>query len=82
MTGTSGRQRFQSDGFDKYRIFTPEQGVLRAFNAEALPLFARMTVLRDESRVLGRLRDTMLPELLSGRIRVPEAREAVEEAVR
>jgi len=82
MTGTSGRQRFQPGGFDKYRIFAPEQGALRAFNAEALPLFARMTVLRDESRVLGRLRDTMLPELLSGRIRVPEARETVEEAVR
>lgn len=34
-----------------------------------------------ESRTLAALRDTLLPKLLSGEIRVPEAEEAVEEAV-
>ncbi len=81
MSGTSGRQRFQPDGFDKYRIPAPDIAVLRAFNAQAIPLFQRMTSLRDENRALARVRDTLLPELLSGRIRVPEAREAVVAAV-
>lgn len=78
MTGTSGRQRFQPDGFDKYRVSAPERRALQAFNAEAMPLFARMTALRDENRALAKVRDALLPELLSGRVRVPEAAKAAE----
>ncbi|MBS0022762.1 restriction endonuclease subunit S [Microbacterium paraoxydans] len=70
MTGSSGRQRFQAVGFDEYRIETPAAEVLGAFNAFAMPLFERMTVLRDESRRLAALRNALLPELLSGRLRV------------
>ncbi len=44
--------------------------------AEALLTLSRQR--RVESRRLASLRDALLPELLSGRIRVPEAREAVE----
>lgn len=71
MTGTSGRQRFQADGFGSYRIAKPEQEQLEEFNAFAVPLFDRLTHLRDEIRRLTSLRDALLPELLSGHIRVP-----------
>lgn len=71
MTGTSGRQRFQSDRFEQYRITAPPTAALEEFNSVAAPLFERMTQLRDENRRLTSLRDTLLPELLSGRIRVP-----------
>jgi type I restriction enzyme, S subunit len=81
MTGTSGRQRFQADGFDKYQVPAPDPGLLDRFNETAVPLFEQMTALRDQNRKLSGLRDALLPELLSGRIRVPEAAEAVEEAV-
>ena len=40
----------------------------------------RIASLTHENDSLTALRDTLLPELLSGRIRVPEARDAVEEA--
>jgi type I restriction enzyme S subunit len=33
-----------------------------------------------ESRTLATLRDTLLPKLLSGEIRIPEAEQTVEEA--
>lgn len=69
MTGTSGRQRFQADRFSQYRIAEPDEQDLVAFNAVAEPLFARMTQLRDESLRLSRLREALLPELLSGRLR-------------
>lgn len=42
-------------------------------------LFAVHRVRSDEIRELIRLRDALLPELLSGRIRVPEAEKAVDE---
>lgn len=72
MTGTSGRQRFQADRFSQYRIAEPDEQDLVAFNAVAEPLFARMTQLRDESLCLSALRDALLPELLSGRIRAAD----------
>lgn len=77
MTGTSGRQRFQADRFDQYKVQRPRDESLAEFNAIAGPMFAKMTQLRNENLSLASLRDALLPELLSGRIRVPEAEEAV-----
>lgn len=77
MTGTSGRQRFQASGFDNYKIAPPSESALADFNEVALPLFKRMTLLRDENRSLAAIRNVILPELLSGRIRVSEAREVL-----
>lgn len=73
MTGTSGRQRFQARSFDDYRIPQPGESALEAFNELSLPLFARMTQLRDQNRRLIELRDVLLPALLSGRVRVGES---------
>lgn len=68
MTGTSGRQRFQAAGFSDYRIAEPDQKRLEEFNSFAVPLFNRITQLRNEIKRLTNLRDTLLPELLSGRV--------------
>ncbi len=48
---------------------------------QVAPLVERLTAMTHETKRLQLLRDTLLPELLSGRIRVPEAREAVQEVV-
>lgn len=48
---------------------------------QVAPLVERLTAMTHETKRLQLLRDTLLPELLSGRIRVPEAREAVREVV-
>jgi type I restriction enzyme S subunit len=51
---------------------------------EDFPLFdevaASIHACAREATTLSRLRDTLLPELLSGRIRVPEAHELIEDA--
>ena len=44
-------------------------------------LSEKQELISQQSRTLAALRDTLLPQLLSGEIRVPEAEEAVEEAV-
>ncbi|MGV0838487.1 restriction endonuclease subunit S [Mycolicibacterium thermoresistibile] len=81
MTGTSGRQRFHANRFDQYRITQPAKTSLQAFNDITTPMFEKMTQLRDEIICAQDLRDALLPELLSSRIRVPEANEAVAEVV-
>jgi type I restriction enzyme, S subunit len=43
-------------------------------------LFARLRSATDENRYLVALRDALLPELLSGRLRVPEAEDVVASA--
>ena len=52
-----------------------------SFSALSRPLIARADSLNTEITKLASLRDALLPELLSGRTRVPEAREAVQEVV-
>lgn len=79
MSGTSGRQRFQADRLDQYVIARPEFAALKEFNDVAEPLFASMTHFRNETLRAVNLRDALLPELLSSRIRVPEARVAAQE---
>jgi type I restriction enzyme S subunit len=71
MSGTSGRQRFQADRFDQYRIIPPTPEALNEFSNITTPLFTRMTQTRDEVKTLSTLRDVLIPELLSGRVRVP-----------
>jgi len=44
----------------------------------ARPLLNKHDALGSQSACLAALRDALLPELLSGRVRVPEAREAIE----
>ncbi|RRD45898.1 restriction endonuclease subunit S [Tessaracoccus sp. OH4464_COT-324] len=71
MTGSSGRRRFQASGFGEYCIRKPDPAGLAAFNAFAVPMFRKVTQARDEMKSLMRLRDALLPELLSGRTSVP-----------
>ena len=51
------------------------------FSELVSPLDARIEVAVRESETLAELRDTLLPKLISGEIRVPEGEELVEEAV-
>lgn len=81
MTGSSGRQRLSADFFSKYIVDPPRQTDLVTFNKSASPLLALMTALRNENLKLSKLRDALLPELMSGRMRVDEAGRLVNEAV-
>jgi type I restriction enzyme S subunit len=59
----------------------PTQAVMDAFHERAFSLFRRVVACERESRSLAALRDTLLPKLLSGELRVPEAEGIVENAV-
>ncbi len=58
----------------------PPAAALADFAASVDPLLQRIATNRAESRTLAELRDALLPKLISGELRVPEAAELVEAA--
>jgi type I restriction enzyme S subunit len=70
MSGSSGRQRVPDDIFDRILIPVPPEEVIKEFNNIVSPLFEMITVNARENLVLARIRDALLPKLLSGGIRV------------
>ncbi len=77
MVGTSGRQRVSASDLADYQMTLPGDEQLRSLGDKALSLFAIVGAGRNESRHLAALRDTLLPHLMSGRLTVRQAEQAV-----
>jgi type I restriction enzyme S subunit len=60
---------------DTFEIVLPDRSVLQEFSDIAGPIFQRIVLNSEESRTLARLRDTLLPKLISGELRVPDVTE-------
>ena len=59
-------------------IVTPPPAVMQAFEEQARPLYERIVEGARESHTLAALRDTLLPKLISGQIRVADAEQMVD----
>ncbi len=81
MTGTSGRQRVELGQLERYRIVSPTEPVAIAFGH--LVELIRSSISADAQRgnLLTQLRDTLLPRLISGKLRLPQAEILIEESV-
>jgi type I restriction enzyme S subunit len=62
-----------SDMVRGMRVLVPPKGLAEAFERTVKPLFTQMKNIQKQSRTLATLRDTLLPKLLSGELRVVEA---------
>ena len=69
MNGSSGRQRVDANTIKQYRIPCPDENTLELYNQFCVSLFNQMKKNDDESKVLGDIRDTLLPKLMSGDIK-------------
>jgi type I restriction enzyme S subunit len=58
---------------ERYDVCLPDGAALEAFNAIVDPLLDRVIANVHESRTLAATRDTLLPKLVSGAIRVKDA---------
>jgi type I restriction enzyme S subunit len=63
------------------KVVVPPKPIPPAMDAPISPMFERLWKLAVESRTLAKLRDTLLPKLISGELRVPQAHHAVEETM-
>jgi type I restriction enzyme, S subunit len=73
MTGSSGRQRTPADCFHQYLMVVPSEEVSLKFGDLVQTLMFKISNNSEQSRTLINIRDTLLPKLMSGEIRVKEA---------
>jgi type I restriction enzyme S subunit len=78
MVGSSGRQRVQNDPFLSFELAKPSSEVFNSFSEIIEPWFAQVRLNTIANQSLTKLRDTLLPKLISGEIRLKEFREEVE----
>lgn len=85
-----GLEQMNSDsavpGINRDRVHSlvfrlPEPNAMRDFTTEARGLFELQRSREQESSSLASLRDTLLPQLMSGRLRVKDAEKMVEDHV-
>jgi type I restriction enzyme S subunit len=81
MTGSSGRQRVPAESLSHFRIVTGPTPIANLFGRLIKPLFARANNAAREGRTLATLRDTLLPKLISGDLRVKDAERIASRAV-
>ena len=62
-------------------VLVPTNDLVTAFTATTEALFARLTASEHQAQTLSTLRDTLLPRLISGQLRLPEAQAATEAAL-
>jgi type I restriction enzyme S subunit len=72
-----GAGRLATDLISKVKLTLPDETHLQAAAAELRPLVELGAALKAESRNLEVLRDTLLPKLMSGEIRVRDAEKVV-----
>lgn len=71
----------RADRFGDARVPLPPNDSLVRFESQVFPLRQRAHAAEVESRALASLRDTLLPKLLSGEIRIKDAERLVSDAV-
>lgn len=78
-TGTSNsHQRVKAEYLLEEKLIAPDSAVVKAFTSLTYPLFEKINNNIETQQTLAELRDTLLPRLISGKLRVPEAEELLE----
>lgn len=71
MTGSSGRQRVDPDVVDNYILPIPPKTILSAYSKLANPMFEKIHSNIEQNRTLAKIRDNIIPKLLSGKLTIP-----------
>ena len=61
-------QEISKRNFRPLRVVVPELGILTAFDKLIRPLYERIAKNQHESRAIARIRDILLPDLISGEL--------------
>ena len=66
------------DALEIPEAIIPPAKLVSVFTDLVSPMFAQQDALKESAKTLAALRDSLLPRLMSGELRVPEARDAIE----
>jgi len=61
------------DTFESAKVIVPSESILNRFHEIAEPMLRKVAANNRQAKTLADLRDTLLPRLISGKLRVPEA---------
>jgi len=79
-TGTSSsHQRLRPKDFTSILTVRPNPQLLDCFTDILFPFLEKSLMIRDQNILLKRYRDTVLPKLISGDLRIPDAEKIIEE---
>lgn len=82
VTGSTGsRQRAQPPEVARMKVVVPDERLMKEYSAFASPLLSKKAKNISINNTLGTLRNTLLPKLLSGELRIPDAEKLAAEAV-
>jgi len=70
MTGTSGRQRVPDDCFAEYKVMKPSIELIDMFTNISRKIFLKIKTNGEMIHVLTKIRDSLLPKLMSGDLKV------------
>ena len=79
MSGTSGRQRVQNDVLGRYSVVVPSDEIAEAFGDVVGRAQQKIAANQEQAKTLTHLRDTLLPRLISGQLRLPETDTSIED---
>lgn len=66
------------DGLPGFKFACPSPGLVKAYSDLAFAMFQRQATNIAIQESLAELRDTLLPRLISGKLRLPDAEESIE----
>jgi len=78
--GSTGQTELSRGKLAVLKLLVPSTAVLYEFDEVVLPLRERFSANQTQAQTLATLRDTLLPRLISGQLRLPEAQSQLEEA--
>ena len=79
--GGSTFAEISKKAFRPFEIVVPSQAIVAAYTETAGAIYDKIADGVMASNTLTKLRDTLLPKLISGELRIPEAEQLTEEAV-
>jgi type I restriction enzyme S subunit len=69
-SGGTATDNLNTGDFSNIDIIKPDNKVLEHFHNQVQPYFDKIFANQTQIRTLSRLRDTLLPKLMSGEVRV------------
>jgi|26BtaG_2_1085354.scaffolds.fasta_scaffold09516_2 type I restriction enzyme S subunit len=77
----STQQAITISSLNGIKIVKPKDEIIGLFNELSDSFSEKQTILIKDIRTLAKLRDTLLPKLMSGELRIPDAKVLVEEVL-
>lgn len=79
--GTTGQTELSRGKLAGIKVVTPPASVLRRFDEAVIPLRMRIAANQVQAKNLAALRNALLPRLISGQLRLPEAAASIEKVL-